>query len=42
MDFTGYDYVIDAIDMVKAKVEIISRAKAPAYLSSHLWEQAIR
>ncbi len=28
MDFTGYDYVIDAIDMVKAKVEIISRAKA--------------
>lgn len=28
MDFTGYDYVIDAIDHVKAKIEIISRAKA--------------
>ncbi|MGI6765672.1 MAG: tRNA threonylcarbamoyladenosine dehydratase [Lentihominibacter sp.] len=28
MDFTGYDYIIDAIDMVKAKVEIISRANA--------------
>ncbi len=28
MDFTGYDYIIDAIDTVKSKVEIISRAKS--------------
>lgn len=28
IDFAGYDYVVDAVDNVTAKIEIISRAKA--------------
>ena len=28
LDFTQYDYIIDAIDTVKGKLEIVKRAKA--------------
>ena len=28
MDFSGYDYVVDAVDTVAAKLEIIEKAKA--------------
>jgi tRNA A37 threonylcarbamoyladenosine dehydratase len=28
IDFNGYDYIVDAVDTVSAKLEIISRAKA--------------
>lgn len=29
-DFSGYSYVVDAVDTVTAKLEIIMRAKRPA------------
>lgn len=40
-DFSEYDYVVDAVDTVTAKLEIIMKAKEAEFLSLALWVQAI-